>query len=626
MKKYIYALLFTMCLGGIATSCSEDVLDRPAWTEYTDDNYWTSENDFRLYFNYYYPYYFVGYNSSYTTTYAPLRGYTFSDDVTSTGPQSNFTSVVPGNNGSYSVSTWSGAEYCGQTWDFSWIRKTNMAIERLERSKDILGSEVYNHWMAVARFFRAWEYHRLVKTFGNVPYWDVPVDESKLEDMYKDRDSRSTVANAIYEDLKYALNNVRSNDGTLNINKHIVAAVASNIMLFEGTWQYYHKGNSLEASSGLSDENAKKFLQLCMEAAEVVMNSGKYSFGSDYKSLFGSEDLAGNPEVILYRRYISGVTAHCIASYSNGDETVGVDPNLDLLRAYICNDGKPYQVSSVANATSFTMGELCKSRDPRFEATFFKNPDKDATTRAYTHKFIDREGIAYYEEGNTAARPDKYESSTNTNDAPVLRLAEVVLNWIEAKAVMAEGLGGSAITQADVDKTINAIRNRPLDETAIAYGVQKTAPLKIDAIAEDPARDADVSPLMWEIRRERRMEFTFEGQRMDDIRRWYKLNYMDNNAKPATLLGPWVDYNTDKDLKSQLADVNKGILKVQKEDGTVVVYDGTNDADMVGYCIPTNVAARNAFSDKNYLSPVGSDIIKNYLDKAGTTLTQTGGW
>lgn len=614
-----------MGLGSIATSCSEDVLDRPAWTDYTDDNYWKSEDNFRLYFNYYYPYYFVGYNSSYTATYAPLRGYTFSDDVTSTGPQTNFTSVVPGDNGSYSLTTWAGAEYGGQTWDFSWVRKTNIAIERLERHKADIGDAVYNHWMAVARFFRAWEYHRLVKTFGDVPYWDTPVNEANLEDMYKNRDSRSLVTDKIYEDLKFAMSNVRDDDGTLYINKHIVAAVTSNIMLFEGTWQHYHKSNSLESSSNLSDENAKKYLQLCMEASEVIMNSGKYSFGSDYKSLFGSEDLAGNPEVILYRRYIAGVATHCIASYSNGEETVGVDPNLDLLRAYICNDGKPYQASEVENANSFTMADLCKTRDPRFEATYFNYSQKNGTTRAYAHKFIDREGYTYWAENNVAARPDKYESSTNTNDAPVLRLAEVVLNWVEAKAVLAE-MGGAAVTQADIDKSINAIRQRPLDETAIAYGVQQTKALDINNITEDPARDADVSPLMWEIRRERRMEFCFEGQRMDDIRRWFKLNYMDNNLKPATLRGPWVDYSNDHDLKAQLAEVNIGILKVEKADGTIVTYDGTNGADMVGYAIPTNVAARNAFSDKNYLRPVGSDIIKTYSDKAGTTLSQTGGW
>ncbi len=73
--------------------------------------------------------------------------------------------------------------------------------------------------------------------------------------------------------------------------------------------------------------------------------------------------------------------------------------------------------------------------------------------------------------------PSIWASNTNTSDAPVIRLGEVVLNWIEAKAVLAESLGGAAVTQDDLDKSINAIRNRPLDAAAIAKGVQKTAPL-----------------------------------------------------------------------------------------------------------------------------------------------------
>ena len=38
-------------------------------------------------------------------------------------------------------------------------------------------------------------------------------------------------------------------------------------------------------------------------------------------------------------------------------------------------------------------------------------------------------------------------------------------------------MGGPAIAQADIDKSINAIRNRPLDDAATAKGVKKTAPL-----------------------------------------------------------------------------------------------------------------------------------------------------
>ena len=40
-------------------------------------------------------------------------------------------------------------------------------------------------------------------------------------------------------------------------------------------------------------------------------------------------------------------------------------------------------------------------------------------------------------------------------------------------------------------------------------------------------RDQDVNPLLWEIRRERRVELMGEGTRLDDLRRWKKGHYVD---------------------------------------------------------------------------------------------------
>ena len=96
---------------------------------------------------------------------------------------------------------------------------------------------------------------------------------------------------------------------------------------------------------------------------------------------------------------------------------------------------------------------------------------------------------------------------------------------------------------------------------------------------------------MWEIRRERRMEFIFETQRLNDIRRWFKLDYMDNEKYPETMLGAWVDLPNE--FPEQLDEANKDAGKsVMKEGGTVVVWNGSNQADMVGYAIPINAAAR----------------------------------
>jgi hypothetical protein len=261
---------------------------------------------------------------------------------------------------------------------------------------------------------------------------------------------------------------------------------------------------------------------------------------------------------------------------------------------------------------------MIATRDPRFEATFWDKPMKEAATLLLSDKFIDRIGPTYY----GRSYPAEYGSNTNTNDAPVMRLGEVVLNWIEAKAELAT-MGGAAVTQADIDASINAIRNRPLDAVAIGKGIQKTAPMSLASLPNDPDRDADVTALIWEIRRERRMEFVYEHSRLLDIKRWKKLNYMDVTTNPDLHLGLWIDFPVEYAEWLVPAKVNK--LKVQKEDGTVVTYTGTNAADMVGYYIPENISARDAFTDRVYLAPVGMTQIAQYADK-GYTLTQTPGW
>ncbi len=321
----------------------------------------------------------------------------------------------------------------------------------------------------------------------------------------------------------------------------------------------------------------------------------------------------------MYRHYDAALqVTHHIASYANTTESQPQSANLDLAKSFICADGQVYQSSTLPDADKLALASMIATRDPRFEATFWDTPKKEASTLVYSDKFIDRVGPTYA--GGTY--PPQYGSNTNTNDAPVMRLGEVVLNWIEAKAELAT-LGGPAVTQADIDASINAIRNRPLDAAAIAKGIQKTAPMTLASLPNDPDRDADVPALIWEIRRERRMEFVFEHSRLLDIKRWKKLNYLDVATNPDLHLGLWMDFPVEMPEWLIAAKVNK--LKVQKADGTVVTYSGTNGADMVGYYIPENISARDAFTDRVYLAPVGVAQITQYAEK-GYTLTQTTGW
>ena len=645
MKKLTY-LFFSIALLALA-SCN-GYLDRESKTTMDDGNFWTSENNLRYFVNFAYPTYFVGYASGWTTPYVPgVYPGEWSDDNTKTAMQANLRQSVPADNwyrAESSAPYW--IQYTGAgPWNFGWIRKWNLMINRLDMMKEngVLKDEAYGHWMGVARFLRAYEYFRFVMSFGDVPYYDYVVDAEDFDNQYKARDPRNMVMTKAMEDLDYAVANVRENDGENYINKYVVAAFASRFMLFEATWYNYHQN-----WYGSYSADAKKFLEASIRYAEIVMNSGNYAFDTDFRSLFGSVAQKGT-ETIMFRASLEGKSTHCIASYSNLTESQGYSANLANLKSWICNDGKPYSASTVDNVESWRIQDMAVTRDPRFEATFWREP-ANTPTGIYCTKFIDREGPTYSFDENTKkglVRPAKYASNTNTNGAPIIRLAEVVLNWIEAKEELFIHFGGPKVTQDDIDKSINAIRNRPLDDEAISVGVQKTAPLVLAELVDDPARTSAVeeatkggvtaTPLLWEIRRERRMEFYMEQTRMMDIRRWGKLELMDGDVNPDILVGAWVDYpeaavydaETGTGLIKKHFDLlngnQVGKLKVQKLDGSIVTYDGENDTDMVGFAIPTGVQNRYPVLERNYLEPVCTDVISQYITR-GYSIEQNPGW
>lgn len=619
MKKISYIFLSASLL---LTGC-EKLLDRPELNKVTDSDktFWRNETDIRLFANGFYSNAFVGYNSGFATDYAPLTGYNFSDDLTSESQQVALLGSVPTNVGGSTSDIVASLrlEHPGPNWNFYWVRRANLMLQRLETlTQPKLDEASYKHWMAVGRFFRGNEYAKLVSNFGDVPYYDAPIEPTDYDAQYKDRTPRGEVMDKVYEDFKYTLENMRESDGVGFVNRYAAAALISNVMLFEGSWQTYHN---------LDKTRAKKYLELSRDAAQYVMESGKWSFGSDFKSLFASESLQGHKEVIFSRVYDDlQAVRHSVGSYSNGTEKQVRSINLNLLDAFICNDGNYWKSSTTKDASNFRLKELVKTRDPRLEATIMDTVNTPAIgTHIYAHKFAGREVLNYLYSGD--AYPAKWYSSTNTNDAPVARLAEVVLNWVEAKQILNENYGGVAVTQSDLDKSINAIRERPLDAIAEGKGLKKTQPLKLASLPVDPNRDADVSQLMWEIRRERRMEFVFEYARIQDLRRWKKLHYL-NFEKVDYKLGSWIigklDYKDEARPGKILASyINR--LKVMKKDGTIVTYDGTNDAEMEGFYVVNNFVNRLPVENRNYLSPVSQTLIQEY-EAAGYKLTQTPGW
>lgn len=685
MKRLSYILMAFAVLA--LTGCNvNEFLNRNALTTMDDASYWTTENNVRLFVNGAYGSYFNGYSDNWGSVYAPAcYSYEMSDDRTTSGTQANILISIPSDN-------WYRGElgYRGYwlqrrgagPWNFAYIRKWNLLMDRVATMKEEgrLTDEQYNHWNGVARFFRAWEYCRFVQSFGDVPYYDHVVATDDADDMYKDRDPRTLVMDACLEDFNYALNNVRANDGTDYVNKDVVGTIASRCMLFEGTWYVYHKTDEAMKTCTDIDGHAKKYLEAAQKFAEYVMNTGKYSFNTPSHELFGHlyTTLTGTAkEVILYRTYnktIQSSNQHCIASYAGGNgggEGQSMAGNLSTLKAWICQDGKPYTSSTVPNVESWRMQDMVVTRDARFESTFWDEP-RSSATGLYVEKFIDRTGLTYGVDGAPAC-PACYASCTNENGYPCVRYSETVLNWIEAKAELAEHFGGPAITQSDLDKSINAIRTRPIDDVAKAKGVKQTAPLQLSWVNElfDPERTAApqkachsyavtgkfVSPIIWEIRRERRMEFFMEQYRVLDIRRWGQMELMLGANNPDLLVGGWVELDKSQQLTKRkynlLVKANVGVVSVKHiagytDNGQIVlgdriffngtfddknVYVSGNADQMEGFLIPQNISDRDPLNVdvRNYLEPICTDVFRQYKDKSKAvgkdyTLYQNPGW
>ncbi|MCH5596823.1 RagB/SusD family nutrient uptake outer membrane protein [Niabella ginsengisoli] len=552
--KYTNTYLFILAFVVMALFGCKKFLDRPPLTEVTDETAWTSEDNLRLYANKFYPAFFTGYGLGFNTEGAAMMDYQFSDDVFLMGNQGNFTRSVP--NG-------------GSIWEMDTIRSVNIMLDRMEtRMKDLLEEDAYNHWTGIARFFRGLEYTRLVTKFGDVPYYDYVPSDINLDDLYKPRTPRNEVMDAVYNDLKFALENVRASDGDQFVNKYVVAGFTSRAALYEGTWQKYYYNNN---------ERARKFLELAQEAANIVISSGKYDIVTDFRSLFASNNLGGNKDVVFYRNYdaAAGIT-HSVASYNNLSESLAFGPTTDLIKSFICVDGNTWQTSGEDDANDFTLSKIITTRDSRLEASFYDKPTpKNRAAFWYITKFIPRSVITSVAAGATP--PNEFTSSKNETDYPVFRYAEALLNWIEAKAELST-IGGAAITQADINLSVNKIRDRPLAKEAEDKGVKPTAHLDINNLPNDPEKDPSVPALLWEIRRERRMELAFEHSRFEDLKRWGKVAYMDTDNSKDLTSGGWVNFSSElppTELKAGISVIDMA--------GNTIVYNGSNGALLKGF-------------------------------------------
>lgn len=390
----------------------------------------------------------------------------------------------------------------------------------------------------------------------------------------------------------------------------------SRLLLQVGTQIKYNPN-----ASAADKAKAGIYLKAAKDAADRVMASGRYSLADNYQKICSTIDIgataAVKKEMILYRVYDANQVTHAIASGNNENTAQAYAAPKDVIDSYLCKNGMPINTKAGVNPLYLgdqTAANQMKDRDPRLANTFRTDrfylqfiETGYATTGFKTWKFLDE--------------PTKDQSyaigSANITDAPVIRLGEVMMNYIEAAAEL-QDMGLYTVVQADFDRTINALRKRAgfaaatrLPDMTIVGGL----PAVGTTAYEDANRDPSVPSLIWEIRRERRAELIYEGFRKDDLKRWRKLDYYNTELYPKKNLGAYITKST----------VTKALILA---DITGKVTSAANVTTGSGY-IKVSQTFRNATNgnvlDRAYLESVPLYEIDFYKAN-GVTLTQNPGW
>lgn len=557
-----------------ATACSEDFLERVPLDELSPQEYFLTANDLKLYANRFY---------TLLPAHSGFGGGTFWIDQ-------NSDNMVPGVEDARMAGTHT-VPSSGGGWEWGEIRQANYFLDHcFAHPEEADQKKVY---IAEVKFFKAFLYFEKLKMFGDVPWFTQALTTNSPE-LFAPRNSRKDVADSIVACLDYAIENLklRSLTETGRLNREAAILFKARICLYEGTWEKYHQNTDF----GVAGQDGERFIRMAAEAATQLIDLHTLSLyrgpaGLEYFSLFNQTDYSANPEVILWKKFDVGLDVyHNVSQFLPfGAGNTGVTRS--LMDDYLCTDGSPISVSPLFLGYDSIQAESAH-RDPRLAQSILLpgspvtiNSPGGKLDRAFERPALDQSqqfrattGYCLYKGANLDY--SQQLGSGGTLATIFFRYTEALLIYAEAKAEL------GTLTQADIDRTINQIRDR--------VGMVH---LNMASITSDPDWDFPaLSPVINEIRRERRIELAFEGLRWDDLARW-RAHHLFAGMRPkgiqylgSNLEGSYVDY------------LGKPTIII----GENLFVDGQGRVDPYQLKFPGGLGFNPA---RDYLAPIPSDEI-----------------
>ena len=281
MKLFKSIILAGMGVVLLSLASCDDVLDTEPYDQFTKANYFTSETNVQLFANYFYNE-FAGYGNN--GSYGDYYFNTLNDDQAVTGITPWTFTSVPG-----TAAAWNTP--------YVEIRRANTMIAAIPGIESMTDAKKAN-WLGIGRLYRGWQHYKLVRGFGDCYWVDKELDGDDTDILYGPRQPRNDVMDKVLEDLNYACANITDNaNSRVAFNKYVALAMKAQVCLYEGTYSKYVSKNA---------DRATRYLNEAKSACLEIMNSGKYSLNPNFQANFNSLDLAGNPEMILYKHYVYG--------------------------------------------------------------------------------------------------------------------------------------------------------------------------------------------------------------------------------------------------------------------------------------------------------------------------------
>ena len=490
-------------------------------------------------------------------------------------------------------------EYRNDWWDrgYKLNRSINLLLDAIpnlniaETEKNVLLGE--------ASFLRAYTYFGLVKRYGGVPLikalqeYDTNFDNLRIQ-----RSTEKETWDFILEECDKAIGYLPENRESGDMSKRAATkwtayALKSRVALHAASVAKFWNRAPLSGEAvtskfiGLDGSEAAKYYQVCIEASEAVMSSGKFSLYSgnpanpqeaaaNYQRMFMDPNVASS-EVIFMKGYANagGQIAHNYDGWNNPNQTSEgfpfrgrTNPVLELVDLYE-NYNNPGQSAPVNITTTGTVGantgfnastsyrkfnspeEIFQGKDARFFASIIYpnttwkgvaiviqggivKPDGTLieTRDSYTHN-----GVTYYTYGK-----ENENQYSGFNGSPNMTRTGFLMRKFLSESSRIGQFNQSTTDYIDM-RLAEVMLNHAEAVVESGYtqnNAQATAAKAINDIRKRAGHTTDIPLTLANVMRERTVELAFENKNYWDLIRRREFHTMFNN-KLKTALVPMID-------------------------------------------------------------------------------------